>query len=200
MAIVSREEVNQDSSFAGVDKTEQGVKVVRGFTGSCCDILSRANNPFMTGLAGFEAIGISAEDVEHCLDPVVENPKKKGELMQNPQFKPSLMMKLNPFIAQGIVLLTCDKATLREVYEDTSLDILRKLTFDFMEDECIQDEEGLRARSPVEVAMLIGIVNRQQKGISKASFVMDKDDNSKGAGKPKKNWPRPHGSRPTSRR
>lgn len=169
MALIGKEDVKiLDESFAknGEEPTIKGMPhCVRRFTPSVCDILSRANNPFMTGVRGFESMGISQDDAENCMDPMIANPDESSEerSIKNPRFKPELMLRLNPYIAEAMVLITCDGDTLREIFHDTSLKRLKNLAFEFMEAE---------DRGPLDIAMMIPFIAERQATIGKANFII----------------------------
>lgn len=192
MALLNADEMKRSADFSKSPDEPGMPEILRRFTPSVCAILSRVNSPFMTGAAGFEAIGISTDDLANCVDPMIANPEyedggDKPATLPNPQFKPEKIMLLLPSIAEAMVLITCPLEKLREFHHDQTNQKLRDASFDFM-------ESG--NRGPMEIAAMFGFVAERQASIASANFTIP-DEEKEGAatnGK-KKKMPNRHGSR-----
>jgi hypothetical protein len=176
---------NSDANFARVELDLPGFKSARRVTASVSDILRRRNNPFnpITSRSGFAAMGISTHDLEHCLSPRIPAPEiAEGATIENPDFKPELLLACVPKIAEAAVLLTCSKDELRAFYEDATFKRLDDAIFEFM--DARTEEEILGMMQPIADELL---------SIRKATAIIpDKGDEP--PEDPKKNVPSPPGA------
>lgn len=91
-----------------------GVQAVRHITPLVMSALHRANNPYVTAKRGFDAMGIEFDGDKMKLDPAA--------------FGISMM----PKTAEVLVLLSCDRDTLKKYAVDAAA--LESAALDFMED------------------------------------------------------------------
>lgn len=106
-------EADLDAAYSGTKAAIAGFKPVRRVTALVVDILRRANNFFITGPRGFEAVGIDAKKLHVILSPTIND-------KPNPQFDPSKAGAIVPKIAEVIALLTCSEDDMDACDEDLS--------------------------------------------------------------------------------
>lgn len=123
MALLNEDELRSkdlEAAYSGTTAKIDGWKSVRRVTALVIDILRRANNFFVTGPRGFQAIGIDPAKFSDIISP-----KSKG-------FDPSKAGAIIPKIAEVAALLSCSKVELYDCDEDLkNLDRLRR---DIMEE------------------------------------------------------------------
>lgn len=123
MALLNEEEVRSkdlEAAYSGTKAKIDGFQPVRRVTALVIDILRRANNFFVTGPRGFQAIGIEPDKFGDIISP-----KSKG-------FDPSKAGAIIPKIAEVAALLSCSKDELYSCDED--LKNLNRLRRDIMEE------------------------------------------------------------------
>lgn len=98
----AQRDADLDDAYNGTKAAVVGFAPVRRVTALVVDILRRANNFFITGARGFEAIGIDAKKFHLILSPTIND-------KPNAYFDPSKAGAIVPKIAEVIALLTCSE-------------------------------------------------------------------------------------------
>jgi len=110
-----------EDAFNGTKAAVAGFKPVRRVTALVVEILRRANNLFVTGEKGFQAIGVSIKQFQKVIAPMLEDGKP------NPDFDPGKAGAIVPKIAEVIALLTCSDDEMDACDDDPKhLDKLRR--------------------------------------------------------------------------
>lgn len=127
------EEVRTESAASAIisDKPEQdfvaGVKLVRRVSPLVLVALEKANNPFITGKAGFEAAGIA-------FDPKALASEAEDRTDEQKAVAARFAMAIMPKTAEVLACFSCTREELRKfardpvALEDASFDILENVT------------------------------------------------------------------------
>lgn len=155
-------------AFLTTAPTIPGFNCIRHFTPLVVTALHNANNPYMTGTKGFEALGIDISKLPT---------KEDGEDQKAKQALSDFALKMMPKTAEVLVLLCCTREELKQfalnpvMLESNALDLMENSSLDAL------------AGATVHIAAQQGMISKSQatkaEGEEKPDAISDKKNGAK---------------------